>query len=141
MHTLLQSHPRTQYSNSTHLPSSPLAENYGWFFAYYYFDSIWQWDTTPPHDEFKKADENLNPFDHELTTEEINMPIPEPSFPLNEDEVPLSTQEAPISCHQIAQNDGYGNQVVECDFIGGDYGEWVAESTQPFQSEGGCELS
>jgi hypothetical protein len=46
------------------------------------------------------------------------------------------------ACHTLpATEESNGMPIVYCDFIGGDYDEWIVELTKPFKSKGGCELS
>lgn len=75
-----------------------------------------------------------------METKDLNIDFPIPSFPINEDDVRFET-EMPANCQILQQKDSQGNPIINCDFIGGDYDEWVADRGKPFASDGGCELS
>lgn len=45
------------------------------------------------------------------------------------------------NCQILDEKDSDGTPVVICDYVPGDYDEWVANLGKPFESRGGCELS
>jgi hypothetical protein len=120
------------------------ADTYSWFYTYYYFDKQWGWTTK--HDELKKGcNGHLLCTIEEIQTGEPNsrypgIDTPEPSFPAQEKDVKFDSNK-PLPCQDSDQKDSHGNPVVVCEFIGGNYEEWVDQLDKPFKSTAGCDLS
>ncbi|KAF1848104.1 uncharacterized protein K460DRAFT_403404 [Cucurbitaria berberidis CBS 394.84] len=93
------------------------ADNYSWFFLYYWFDVKWEWS---------KAGANAD----EPKTNNQNVEVASTSFPKNERDLQGSTG-MPYGCtRHFLPLDSHFHPVVKCDYVGGD-----------FTSKGGCDLT
>jgi hypothetical protein len=83
-----------------------------------------------PHDELKACIGPLSclleDMRREPSSRDPSLVIAEPSFPTQEKDVKFDFDK-PISCQDSDQKDSHGNPVVLCEFISGDYEEWVEQ--------------
>ncbi|KAF2658032.1 hypothetical protein K491DRAFT_676821 [Lophiostoma macrostomum CBS 122681] len=133
----------TQYI-SDHVDNTTVADNYAWFYTYYYFTQYWGWGAEGDPSHGSTLETNCTGCvgsiqDDSITNEETE-PLPEPSFPLNEKDINLST-EFPENCQLLDDKDSHGDPEMLCNYVGMDYNEWKTELYSFFSSEGGCRLS
>jgi hypothetical protein len=64
----------------------------------------------------------------------------EPDSPVNEADIKEVT-DMPANCQEEDGVDSKGNKKIHCDYVTGDYNEWVADQQNTYKSLMGCDLT
>jgi hypothetical protein len=100
------------------------ADNYSWFYLYYWFSKKWPDDWKDTSAESGK--EPATPENYDVASE---------SFPVDEDAIDTDKTCRLVVVDWDNVRDTQGNPVIQCDYTDPD------SSQDPFLSKGGCVLS
>ncbi|KAF3480698.1 uncharacterized protein GIQ15_06045 [Arthroderma uncinatum] len=103
------------------------ADNYAWFFIYNWFHHKWNWDSNGAFTRRKRLVER----------DEEPEPYNDLSDTVMDTDIDINKFIIPVNCH-VSGND-YRN--ARCDYVAGDYDDFVKELHEPFYTRKGCVLS
>ena len=129
-----------------------IAVNYAWALTNNWFNRVYNWNEIvtsglpPPTGGWhpgRKRDDSSGFYPEQI--DNLDPPNPEAETPddtMNANSIPDSSFIAAPNCHNTSSQDvGDGDDPTVCDYVGGDYSDYVASLTNTFKSSGGCDLS
>ena len=128
------------------------ADNYVWALTNNWFDRVYKWNEivtsgAPPSTggwhPGRKRDDSSSYYPDEI--DNLDPPNPETETPddtVDASSIPDSSFLQAPNCHNASSQDvGDGDDPTICDYVGGDYSDYLATQTNSSKSSGGCDLS
>lgn len=131
---------------------SQTADNYVWALTNNWFDRAYKWNERvtnglPPitggFHPSRKTEDSAFYFPDKI--DNFDPPNPETETPddtVDASSIPDSSFLQAPNCHNASSQDvGDGDDPTVCDYVGGDYSDYLASLKATFKSSGGCDLS
>ncbi|KAF2020100.1 hypothetical protein BU24DRAFT_406692 [Aaosphaeria arxii CBS 175.79] len=106
------------------------ADNYSWFFLYYYYEILWHWRSLSQSNMLEPGILNRTGDNEKENLAATNLP-----------KNAGHNEELSEKCHRMDKEDEFGNSTFACEYTSLNFTERVFTADTPLLSEGGCDLS